>query len=198
MNYLAHAYFSFGDPELLLGNLIADFVKGKQKYEYPLPVRRGIDLHLSIDQFTDKHSATRCIKEIFYKDYGRYGGAFADIVYDHFLALDTSVFPENALWGFSQWVYSELDRSQERLPDKFTRMYPYMKKDNWLYHYGEKWAIQRSFKGLVHRAAYITDSETAYLLFEKEYATIKDCYISFLPDLKKALALEYQLSHSVH
>ena len=31
MNYLAHAYLSFNDPEILVGNMISDFVKGKKK-----------------------------------------------------------------------------------------------------------------------------------------------------------------------
>ena len=31
MNYLAHAYLSFGDPDILAGNMISDFVKGKKK-----------------------------------------------------------------------------------------------------------------------------------------------------------------------
>jgi acyl carrier protein phosphodiesterase len=68
-----------------------------------------------------------------------------------------------------------------------------MKKDNWLYHYSEKWAIQRSFKGLVHRAAYLTESDTAYSLFEKEYVILKECYCAFLPDLINAITSEYQL-----
>jgi acyl carrier protein phosphodiesterase len=30
MNYLAHAYLSFGEPDILAGNMISDFVKGKK------------------------------------------------------------------------------------------------------------------------------------------------------------------------
>lgn len=30
MNYLAHAYLSFDEPEILVGNMISDFVKGKK------------------------------------------------------------------------------------------------------------------------------------------------------------------------
>jgi len=30
MNYLAHAYLSFDHEEILVGNLISDFVKGKK------------------------------------------------------------------------------------------------------------------------------------------------------------------------
>ncbi len=37
MNYLAHAYLSFNDPEILVGNMISDFVKGKKKFDYPIP-----------------------------------------------------------------------------------------------------------------------------------------------------------------
>jgi acyl carrier protein phosphodiesterase len=53
MNYLAHAYLSFGIPEITLGNLISDFVKGKKKNDYPAAIQRGIMLHRAIDTFTD-------------------------------------------------------------------------------------------------------------------------------------------------
>ncbi|MFY7899136.1 MAG: ACP phosphodiesterase, partial [Chitinophagaceae bacterium] len=32
MNFLAHAYLSFQQPSLLIGNMISDFVKGKKQY----------------------------------------------------------------------------------------------------------------------------------------------------------------------
>ena len=53
MNYLAHAYLSFGDPDILAGNMISDFVKGKKKYEYPDRIQMGITLHRKIDEYTD-------------------------------------------------------------------------------------------------------------------------------------------------
>ena len=59
MNYLAHAYLSFNDPEILVGNMISDFVKGKKKFDYPLRIQAGIMLHRIIDEFTDGHPATR-------------------------------------------------------------------------------------------------------------------------------------------
>jgi acyl carrier protein phosphodiesterase len=55
VNYLAHAYLSFDDPEVLTGNMISDFVKGKKKYGYPPRILAGIDLHRAIDEFTDDH-----------------------------------------------------------------------------------------------------------------------------------------------
>ena len=88
MNYLAHAYLSFNEPGILTGNMISDFVKGRKKFDYPPQIKKGIELHHAIDEFTDNHPATKQAKEFFRSDYRLYSGAFVDIVYDHFLAND--------------------------------------------------------------------------------------------------------------
>ncbi|HCT24230.1 MAG TPA: DUF479 domain-containing protein, partial [Chitinophagaceae bacterium] len=88
MNYLAHAYLSFGKPELLIGNMISDFVKGKKQYDYPAAIQRGIRLHRAIDTFTDTHNSTKIIKQLFKSAVGPYAPAFADVVYDYYLAND--------------------------------------------------------------------------------------------------------------
>jgi len=59
MNYLAHAYLSFGNQDILTGNMISDFVKGKTKFDYPLTIQKGIYLHRQIDSFTDSHILTK-------------------------------------------------------------------------------------------------------------------------------------------
>jgi acyl carrier protein phosphodiesterase len=35
MNYLAHACLSFGRPDILVGNMISDHIKGKKQFDYP-------------------------------------------------------------------------------------------------------------------------------------------------------------------
>ena len=62
MNYLAHATLSFGNAEILTGNIIGDFVKGKEKLTYPVAIQKGITLHRLIDEFTDTHSITKQAK----------------------------------------------------------------------------------------------------------------------------------------
>jgi len=72
-------------------------------------------------------------------------------------------------------------------------MYPYMKQQNWLYNYRLRSGMEQSFGGLVRRAAYLTESDTAFQLFEEHYDTIAACYQSFFPDVKKFAFQQLQL-----
>jgi acyl carrier protein phosphodiesterase len=184
MNYLAHAYLSFNEPGILIGNMISDFVKGKTKFNYPEGVQKGIAIHRAIDDFTDQHAATRRAKEFFRPAYRLYSGAFIDIVYDHFLANDSNEFPGDRLESFSQEVYKTLEENIAILPQRFGQMFPYMKTQNWLLNYKQRWGIEKSFGGMVRRAKYLDESAIAFGLFNQHYDELQRCYDVFFPDLK--------------
>jgi acyl carrier protein phosphodiesterase len=186
MNYLAHAYLSFENPGILLGNMISDFIKGKKQYDYPLPVQKGIKLHRAIDEFTDTHAATQELKSFFRPQYRLYSGAFADVVYDHFLANDVNEFKSEAdLKKFSTKTYQSLEHNKSLFPPFFEKMFPYMKDHDWLYNYRHTWGIERSFNGVMRRSAYLTESEIAFDIFNTHYKAMQACYDAFFPDLKK-------------
>lgn len=191
MNFLAHAYLSFGDPEILAGNLISDFVKGKKKWEYSPGIQEGMQLHRMIDSFTDSHPANNPAKQFFRKDYRLYAGAFVDIVYDHFLANDHSAFEDPArLYTFAEKTYEQVDPLVPQLPLKFQRMFSYMRTQNWLYHYRTREGIYNSFRGLVSRAAFMDDHRPAMDIFDDHYADLQACYDHFFPEVR-ALAFEF-------
>lgn len=190
MNYLAHAYLSFDDPEITVGNMISDYVKGRKKYDYPARILQGIDLHRFIDNFTDDHFSTRAAKDIFRPHYRLYSAAFVDIVYDHFLALDETRFSPGSLLSFSQAVYEILEKYYSFLPFSFQQILPYMKAHNWLYNYRLLEGIEKSFGGLVRRSAYLTESGTAFFLLKEKYTTFRDCYRSFIGDVVDAARKE--------
>lgn len=190
MNYLAHAYLSFNKPEILVGNMISDFVKGRKKYDYPQKIQHGIMLHREIDNFTDTHFATKEAKEIFRPVYRLYAGSFIDVVYDHFLALDGNEFTDESLKAFTVNTYYLLDQYAAHFPEKFSMMYPYMKAHNWLYYYRYRQGIEKSLGGVVRRAKYLTESDTAYVLFTDHYDSLKQLYQLFFPELK-SMALNF-------
>lgn len=185
MNYLAHAYLSFQQPAILVGNMISDFIKGKKKFDYPLDIQIGIHLHRQIDTFTDGHPATREARQFFKPYVGLYAGAFMDVVYDHFLASDESEFPGNSLAQFAASTYTILYNNETVLPAPFAAMLPYMRRHNWLQNYRTLDGIQKSFEGVVRRAAYINTSADAYQAFLDNYDSLKRYYTEFFPAVKQ-------------
>ncbi|HEX7846153.1 MAG TPA: acyl carrier protein phosphodiesterase [Chitinophagaceae bacterium] len=107
-----------------------------------------------------------------------------DVVYDHFLATDTNEFTEDSLLDFSQTVYAVLEDRQTLLPAYFAGMFPYMRSQNWLYNYRTKWGTEKSLGGVVRRALYLEESQTAFHLFEEHYQLLKDCYRQFWAEAK--------------
>lgn len=194
MNLLAHAHLSFNEPQILVGNMISDFVKGKKQFDYAAIIYKGIKLHRAIDNFTDTHKATHEIKLIFRPQYRLYAGAFTDVVYDHFLANDTAEFPSgNHLLNFTAATYNILQDYEAVLPENFKDILPHMIEHNWLYNYKYTGGIQKSFNGLVRRAVYLKESDIAFALFNQHYEKIKSMYTIFYPDLKKFAV--HQLQH---
>jgi len=186
MNYLAHAFLSFNEGELLTGNMISDFVKGKAKFDYPAGIQAGIQLHRQIDEFTDTHPVTAAAKQYFRPQYRLYAGAFVDVVYDHFLATDGRLFEAfGDLAAFSQHTYSLLEINRSFFPPRFGKMFGYMHSQDWLSNYQFREGIQKSFSGLVYRAAYLTESDVAFEIFNARYSELQQCYRAFFPELYK-------------
>lgn len=186
MNFLAHAFLSFGDPDILTGNMISDFVKGKKKFDYPVAIQQGIQLHRLIDEFTDFHPLTATAKQFFRPQYRLYSGAFVDIVFDHFLAIDEIKFlPWNGLKGFTEITYQQLENQSIFFPANFQMMFPYMRTQNWLFSYRTTEGIHKSFSGLVRRSKYLTESEIAFTIFIEHYKDFEQCYYAFFPELRK-------------
>ncbi len=185
MNYLAHAFLSFNDPEVLAGNMISDHVKGKAQYDYAPGVLAGIKLHRAIDEFTDQHPVTKEMMQVFKPHYRLYAGAFVDIVYDYCLANDPSQFERDEdLLRFSQDTYTLLQPQLEIFPTKFRGMFPYMVSQNWLYNYQFEEGIHNSFRGLAHRAAYLSESQVAFDLFRQNKTFLQEQYHMFFHSVK--------------
>jgi acyl carrier protein phosphodiesterase len=185
MNYLAHARLSFDHAEILVGNMISDFIKGKKRFDYEEGIQKGITLHRNIDAFTDEHETTKQAKQFFKPIVGLYAGAFVDVVYDHFLANDEDEFKnDDELLDFTLSVYAVLDKHRQSLPERFSRLFPYMRKENWLYNYRTLWGTEKSFGGLMHRAKYLEYNSVVFESFQKNYVQLKKSYQSFFPAVK--------------
>jgi acyl carrier protein phosphodiesterase len=116
MNFLAHIYLSGDDPEVQLGNFMADAVKGNQYTQYELGIQRGIKLHRFIDSYTDTHPVFRRSKSRLHgKQFGHYTGVIMDMFYDHFLAANWREFHHQPLEVFTDNFYSLITPTNPKL-----------------------------------------------------------------------------------
>ena len=192
MNFLAHAHLSFDDEYLLVGNLIADAVKGKQFFLFPEGIRKGMLLHRKIDAFTDSHPQVRHSKQLIVDVLARYSGVAVDIYYDHFLALYWADYSTIPLDTFTPWVYLVLGKNMAILPPRIRRVLPYMVAQNWLSGYANPNELKRVFRGMDRRSGGRSGLRYAMVPLEQYYDALRDDFREFYPKLYQFVMDEQQ------
>lgn len=182
MNFLAHAYLSFSE-EQIVGNLIGDFVKNRDRERLSLGIQQGVLLHRAIDTFTDAHPKVKEAKTIFQSLVRLYSGAFVDVVFDYFLANDTFIKTESEWKSFSQNVYQTLHQYYEILPENFKPLVARMEKDDWLFNYRYDWGIDFSIRNVKNKAQYLEKDLPVFEIFLENKSFLKSCYDDFFSDL---------------
>lgn len=185
MNYLAHAFLSFGDGGILTGNMIGDHVKGRvANLPFPDEIKKGITLHRKIDSYTDAHPVAGRAKLLFREAYGLYAGAITDSLFDHFLANDPKHFASKQhLADFATDTYKQLDNYSRYFPDTFRDIFPYMHGQNWLYGYHTLQGAHNALKGLAHRAKHMPPVTAAYQLLIGHYYQLAQYYYELMDDV---------------
>ena len=185
MNYLAHAYLSGKDEGILVGNFIADAVKGKTMNDFSDDVRRGIILHRFIDEFTDSHSLHKASRAKLHQRYGHYSGVIVDIYYDHFLAKNWQDYSNITLAEYTAWLYQSLEKNMAILPDRIKYMLQYMIPQNWLLNYAHLEGISRVLGGMASRAKFNSQMEHGVEELEIHYDEFEMEFSQFFPQLKE-------------
>jgi acyl carrier protein phosphodiesterase len=181
MNFLAHIYLSGNDEEIMVGNFIADFVKGNKKNAYPDRVRKGIEIHRQIDDFTDHHVVTGRSKDKLRGKYGKYSGIIVDLFYDHFLAANFSEYSKVPLQDFSQNTYAILNKHSDLLPEGVHYFLPFMIERNWLLNYATIEGIGRALSGLSLRVSFENKMGESVVDLKEHYQSFENDFREFFP-----------------
>ncbi len=183
MNYLAHLFLSDHEPQKMVGNFIADFVRGNQVQDLPLGIQQGIKLHHKIDQFTDQHPIVYESKLILRPLYGKYAAVLVDVFYDHFLSRQWQVFSSQDRQAFCEEVYQNLKTNEQWLPTSLQSYLPDMIRHNWLYYYGEWEGVRRALQNLANRSAHRKDLAQALSSLQTHHAIFEQHFLAFFPEL---------------
>lgn len=185
MNFLAHLYLSKHAEELMIGNFIADAVKGKNFEGYSPGVIQGIKMHREIDAFTDAHHITRQSAARLMPRYRKYAGVIVDVFYDHFLAANWEQYHHEKLPDFAEKVYQLMDQNKLILPPKSQHLLPYMIQHNWLLNYSKIEGIQRTLSGMASRTSFVSNMQFATEELEIHYQEFDEEFKLFFDDARK-------------
>lgn len=174
----------------MIGNFIADFVKGKKMFDYPDGIRKGIELHRKIDFFTDHHPVTSRSKDPLRKKYRHYSGVIVDLYYDHFLAKNFNSYSDTDLESYTLKTYQILTQRKGDLPEEVRHFLPFMIERNWLLNYASLEGLNRTLTGLSKRVNFENRMDEAIHDLKAGYPAFEADFREFFPELITFVAKE--------
>jgi len=183
MNYLAHLHLGGQRPAQLLGSLYGDFVKGRLQGQFNPQIEAAIQLHRSIDRFTDSHPLVGAALSRFSLTRRRYAGIVLDVFFDHCLARDWALYADQPLERFTAKVYRVL-AAESALPGRLALIAPYMAADDWLGSYREFAVMEPVLRGISRR---LTDPEALGFAMQELrmlYEPLSKDFSEFYPELQ--------------
>lgn len=183
MNYLAHMLCSNGTPASMLGNFLADFVKGDVEGRFPAEVVEGIRQHRRADCFTDGHEVFGASRRLISQPRRRYAGVIIDVLYDHFLATDWDRYCSTGLDAFVGRVYENLGRHRMMVPHPVPMVIGKMASEDWLGSSRTVDGIDRTFQRISRRIVRQNPLGSAIEELEHNYDALRGHFHAFFPQV---------------
>ncbi|MHC8310624.1 acyl carrier protein phosphodiesterase [Pseudomonas sp. GT1P32] len=183
MNYLAHLHLGGQRPGQLLGSLYGDFVKGRLQGQFDPEIEAAIQLHRSIDVFTDRHPMVDVALSRFSLTRRRYAGIVLDVFFDHCLARDWTLYADRPLALFTGDVYRVLSH-EPQLPERLARIAPHMVANDWLGSYREFEVLEQVLRGISRRLTRPEELAAAMQELRELYEPLSEDFRLFYPQLQ--------------
>lgn len=183
MNYLAHLHLGGQRPGQLLGSLYGDFVKGRLQGQFAPDIEGAIQLHRSIDVFTDRHPLVDVALSRFSLTRRRYAGIVLDVFFDHCLARDWALYADRPLALFTSDVYRVLS-SERQLPERLAKIAPHMVANDWLGSYQEFEVLEQVLRGISRRLTRPEELAAAMQELRRLYEPLSEDFRLFYPQLQ--------------
>lgn len=182
MNFLAHLHLSGDDPDVITGNMMGDFVKGRLEGRFPPRITLGLKLHRRIDSFAGSHPAFQASRQRIDPRFGLYRAVLVDLFYDHFLAAHWERFSAEPLADFIVRSEAVVRSRAAHLPERLEQVVPAIFGE-WIPSYADPDGIGRVLVRMaarIGRANPLADGARELL---RGYDGLRDDFFRFYPDI---------------
>ncbi|HLV23505.1 MAG TPA: ACP phosphodiesterase [Moheibacter sp.] len=183
MNFLAHQYLSFNKPEIQIGNLYGEVVRGKDFLDFKGDLQKGILLHRQIDTFTDAHESVKNSTRIFHEKYGKYSPIIVDVLYDYLLIKNWDTYSQVTLNEFIENCYQLFEREFHSFPERLQFIVKNLLKYDWFHNYASLKGIEGTLKGISQRSKFPNQMGEAVQEFRLNQDKIQEDFNVFFPEL---------------
>lgn len=184
MNFLAHLHLARLADSSLLGNLMADFVRGNPHQHWSAPVADGILMHRRLDVMTDALPEVRTARQLFRAETYRVAPITLDVIWDHFLARHWQQFtPDQTLAQFSAAAEQEIVPQLRDTPPDFQHLNAVMWRERWFEHYAQAGRLERVLHGMASRRPRLAALRDSYHDFTQHYDQLEALFFDFYPRL---------------
>ena len=181
MNILIHLFFSQNDENIILGNFIADYIRGINRIKgYPPQIQSGIKLHQWIDNYSDNNLIVKKTISIFSPSLKHYAPVAVDVIYDHFMSNNWENFSKKSLFNTIDEFYIILENNYNILPNKAKRAVDHMIKNNWLMMYKDLSGLKNIFEWMDTRASFEANLTNSIEILEEYYSEIENDFFAFI------------------
>ncbi len=191
MNFLAHLYLSGDHEDIMIGNFIGDYVKGKEYLYYPESIRKGIMLHRYIDGFTDSHPITRISRSHISPEYGKYSGIIIDIFYDYFLSTSWNNYSDIPLQDYIDFVFAALKRHYYDFPQGIKNWFPNFIRNNWLMSYSSIEGIEDVLHRMSSRTSLPEHTTFAIAVLRENETEMRQEFYEFFESIREFVRTEH-------
>lgn len=193
MNFLAHTYLSGNNEQIIVGNFMGDYVKGKNYIHLPELVRKGILIHRDIDNFTDTHPITRRSRLRVVERYHKYAGVIIDILYDHYLTKVWSDYSGIPLKDYINNTYDLLKRNYKVLPQGIKVWFPTFLENNWMLAYQTIEGIELVLDRMSANTSLPDHTRFAIDMMRSQYDEFTDDFNEFFPLIIDFIENKYEV-----
>lgn len=183
MNYLAHQFLSFQIPDIQIGNLYGEIVRGKDYLDYPAGLQNGILLHRAIDSFTDSNSIVKESTRKFHENYGKFAPIIVDVAYDYFLIKNWKNYTDTDFEVFVNDCYLLFKTNFDKFPSQLQYIVRHLLQHDWFRNYRTLAGIGQTLKGISQRSKFKNNIHLAVSEIETDEEKLDEEFQLFFPQL---------------
>ncbi len=192
MNFLAHLHLASLAQSSLLGNLLADFVRGNPDDAFAPDIVAGIYMHRRVDVLTDGLPEVTTAKRWFRPETRRVSPITLDVMWDHFVSRHWSTLnPQIELAEFVAHARANIVPHLPDTPPRFINLNNYLWEERWLERYSDMAFIANVLNGMASRRPKLDALRASWQDLEDHYEPLEQLFWQFYP---RMMALAEQKS----